>query len=387
MGLGHILGVMTPPVFFRNYWERDVLHVRAPSPERFNLLALNVDSMDSIIASASSVFGHGESPGLYQRDVKVVRRHRMPTGESFTQGYQPPAPHGNVSLRVIHTMFQRGFSVVINALNHRHKPVSQLCEELSGHFGVKVNANLYFSPPRGEAFDPHMDWMDSFVLQLQGSKEWRFHAKPRVLNAYAGILAKPGQLGQPSRVVHLHAGDVLYVPRGFVHEVVAGGLEPSLHLTLGVEVERTHTWEHILETALHPGKPPCRMPRELAAVVAQLTAEARPDVVRQLLLPPETGKVVDVCGAISRVDITRQEVRKAFQKHAEWFQLNTNGAQNAVAYLHTCCTLRYQKEQNKESPLFKEAMAVMAAELQLWRNNYTANVWRAERNTKKEREL
>ena len=81
-------------------------------------------------------------------------------------------------------MFHPRCTCQINALNHRHKPVSQLCEELSGHFGVapawhlcmpslpgigtigtvndpalslislsckvKVNANLYFSPPRGE---------------------------------------------------------------------------------------------------------------------------------------------------------------------------------------------------------------------------------------------
>lgn len=399
MGLSHILGGMSPHVFFRDYWEQDVLHMRPSSRERFSLLALNINAVDGIIASASSLVGHGDTPALYQRDVKVVRRHRTPSGESFTQGYQPPAPHGNVSLKVVHSMFKRGFSVVVNALNHRHTAVSQLCEELSAHFGVKVNANLYFTPPSAEAFDPHMDWMDSFVLQLEGTKEWRFHAEPRVRNAYVGILEKPAQLKEPSRVVQVHPGDVLYVPRGLVHEVVAGVHQPSLHLTLGVEVERGQTWEPILELALSQGEPPCWVPRGMAHIVAQLAAEARPGLLRQLILPPESkkGEVVDVCGAIRDVDFTREEMHKELQKHDDWFNSNANGTQGAAAHLHRCCSLSYQIGHTKESkesplhgplhgPLFEEALAVMAAEFQLWRNNYTANVQRAERK-RKTREL
>ena len=52
---------------------------------------------------------------------------------------------------------------------------------------------------------------------------------------------RPIPRGNASREIVLGAGDVLYVPRGYVHECAAldddGGGEPSVHLTLALEVE------------------------------------------------------------------------------------------------------------------------------------------------------
>lgn len=40
------------------------------------------------------------------------------------------------------------------------------------------------------------------------------------------------EIGKPVLEVTLHPGDVLYLPRGFVHEAEASAEEPSAHLTL-----------------------------------------------------------------------------------------------------------------------------------------------------------
>jgi ribosomal protein L16 Arg81 hydroxylase len=85
------------------------------------------------------------------------------------------------------------------------------------------------------------------VLQLEGSKHWRIY-KPSVdlplKEAYEPI---PGeQIGEPIREVHVKAGDLIYMPRGFIHEAFATD-ESSLHITVAVSVFR---WADLMRAAL-----------------------------------------------------------------------------------------------------------------------------------------
>ena len=101
--------------------------------------------------------------------------------------------------------------------------------------------------------------MDSFVIQLHGSKLW--HLWPSLEShsvlPNAQLKRKPSHaelsaLPSPD-VLELRAGDVLYLPRGVVHEATTVGLPhptESLHLTVGLLVDPQTSTEALLHAAL-----------------------------------------------------------------------------------------------------------------------------------------
>ena len=68
-----------------------------------------------------------------------------------------------------------GCSLTLDRLDLRCGSVAALCKDLEGALEHPVAANLYLTPPRAQAFPPHFDTHDVFILQLEGSKQWRIY--------------------------------------------------------------------------------------------------------------------------------------------------------------------------------------------------------------------
>jgi hypothetical protein len=87
-----------------------------------------------------------------------------------------------------------------------------------------------------------------FVLQTYGSKRWRIYGSPIKLPLLdRPYVADPSQdPGVPSAEFSLNSGDLLYIPRGYLHDAVS--LETSsLHLTIGI---RPVTWASVIFDAV-----------------------------------------------------------------------------------------------------------------------------------------
>jgi hypothetical protein len=125
--------------------------------------------------------------------------------------------------------------------------VATLCRNLEAFFGCPVQTNLYLTPPGAQGFAAHFDTHEVFILQIDGDKHWRFHGVARDLPLPSDQApVRPDQLGPPTHEVVLQPGDLLYIPRGHVHEAFTSG-RASLHLTVGVLVFR---WLDLLRQAL-----------------------------------------------------------------------------------------------------------------------------------------
>jgi hypothetical protein len=118
-----------------------------------------------------------------------------------------------------------------------------LSEALSHHVGI----NLYFTPPRSQGFAPHADGHDVFILQLSGMKKWRIF-QPLLRLPLEDQQVKVDRKHLPRRKLdaRLQPGNILYIPRGFVHEAVAGNAASS-HLTIGIHSLR---WADLARHAL-----------------------------------------------------------------------------------------------------------------------------------------
>jgi hypothetical protein len=151
--------------------------------------------------------------------------------------------HGIAEIRQV---FDQGKSVVIMAMQHRWPTVAELCRNLETEFHCPVHANMYLTPPGSQGFAPHFDTHEVFVVQLDGAKHWRLYDAAEPLPLVSESVGTPTRPHGASRDVRLMAGDLLYIPRGHVHEAFTSDCA-SLHLTVGVNVYR---WADLLHHAL-----------------------------------------------------------------------------------------------------------------------------------------
>jgi hypothetical protein len=105
-----------------------------------------------------------------------------------------------------------------------------------------VQANAYITPPQNRGFDDHYDVHDVFVLQIEGTKRWIIHEpvhtdplRDQPWTDRRSTVAEAAK-GEAYIDTVLEPGDVLYLPRGWLHAAQAQG-EVSIHLTLGI-----HNW-------------------------------------------------------------------------------------------------------------------------------------------------
>jgi len=187
-------------------------------------------------------------------------------------------------------LFADGATVVLQALHRTWPAVIDLCTRLGAELGHPVQANAYITPPSSRGFSAHYDVHDVFVLQLAGRKHWTIHAPvlPDPLRSQpwgqrGAAVAAAARDTEPAIDTVLEPGDVLYLPRGWLHAATALG-EVSAHLTVGVHVVTRYTLVEAM-TALVVDDPALRATLPLGLDVADPEALApHLDAVRTALV-------------------------------------------------------------------------------------------------------
>lgn len=144
---------------------------------------------------------------------------------------------GKSTLDVVATSLGRGATIRICDIQKFDKYLEGLIREVSIFFAATAQVNLYLTPPNQAGFKAHFDTTDIFVIQCTGSKEWRVHSGyidqmdlPLIETEWDASRYKPSGVFE---TVILEAGDVLYLPRGTMHDARCTDLE-SMHLTISV---------------------------------------------------------------------------------------------------------------------------------------------------------
>lgn len=135
--------------------------------------------------------------------------------------------------------FAAGATLVLQGLHRTWQPIAEFTRRLSAELGHPAQVNAYITPASSRGFDPHYDTHDVFVLQIAGAKHWTIHepVHPHPLadqpwTDHREAVAERA-LGTPAIDAVFRPGDVLYLPRGWIHSAVAQG-GTSIHLTIGV---------------------------------------------------------------------------------------------------------------------------------------------------------
>ncbi|QYF74593.1 cupin domain-containing protein [Cryobacterium sp. PAMC25264] len=183
-----------------------------------------------------------------------------------------------------------GATLVLQGLHRTWPPLAEFARALAADLGHPVQVNAYITPAAERGFDPHYDVHDVFVIQVQGEKRWRIHppvhARPLRDQPWTGHRAAVEGAAEKVPAIDevFRPGDVLYLPRGWIHSATALG-GTSIHLTIGVAALTRHdvlrealasaTADETLRAAL-----PVGVDLTDAATVAALVRAAVDDLTR-----------------------------------------------------------------------------------------------------------
>jgi hypothetical protein len=142
--------------------------------------------------------------------------------------------------------FLDGCSVIVNHADFFSPWIAALCEDIQLSL-PHAYANTYLTPAGCQAVSAHADDRDVLVIQIFGSKEWTVYQTVPVPYPYPHEQVGKSDLEVPDEVLQgpvlmkriMRPGDVLYMPRGYVHEARSLESEPSFHVTVALA---THDW-------------------------------------------------------------------------------------------------------------------------------------------------
>src|SRR5262245_12423447 len=133
-----------------------------------------------------------------------------------------------------------GATLVINRLETHSSAARRLCVAVGRFTGHAATGNAYLSFSGDGTFGKHWDTHDVFAVQLIGRKRWQLFAPtlPLPLSHQTSERSDVSCPATPMMDCVLETGDVLYVPRGWWHQVMP--LEQgSLHFSIGTYAPTT----------------------------------------------------------------------------------------------------------------------------------------------------
>lgn len=215
--------------FFRETWEKKPIIVQRKNPTYYNGL-FSTAEFDRILRQENVQYG-------VNLDVT-----------SYTDGKRETHnPPGRAWPFTVWDFYESGCSLRMLNPQAFSSTVWNVLSILQEQFGSMVGANIYLTPPGTQGFAPHYDDIEAFVIQLEGKKHWRVY-NPRTENEVLPVFSSPNfnqkEIGMPIMEVVLEAGDLLYFPRGFIHQGDCLPDAHSLHIT--VSSYQKNSWGDLL---------------------------------------------------------------------------------------------------------------------------------------------
>ncbi|XP_051242380.1 ribosomal oxygenase 2 isoform X2 [Dicentrarchus labrax] len=203
--------------FFREYWEKKPLHLQRSDPRTASYYQslFQLSNLQSLC-----------SQGLeYYRDINVVR---CINGKKKVLNKE-----GQVKNSVLNKNFVQNKATIQFHQPQRFKDeLWRIQEKLECFFGGLVGSNIYITPQESQGLPAHYDDVEVFILQLEGEKRWLLY-NPTVPLATEYSVESEERIGSPTHDIILKAGDLLYFPRGTIHQAsTTAGVDHSTHLTL-----------------------------------------------------------------------------------------------------------------------------------------------------------
>jgi len=388
---------VTAEEFYRDYWEKKPLLISKPkvtfkddgkdsdapfaagagaaiSPSKplehrarlHNILSK--EDIESMLAKCSLRYGReinvtryadaGDGSGTKRRltlDLPPKRIKRR--GGSASDGDEEEEfQHVVADPKDVWTNFSNGCTVRLLCPHLHSDSTHSLLSSLELEFGCFVGSNAYLTPGGdAQGFAPHYDDIEAFVLQLEGRKRWKVYPPPNRAETLPRFSSrdyteKDMEGTHPVIDTVLGPGDVLYMPRGWIHQAhtpqESSGEDQnghSLHLT--ASAMQKWSWTDLLELV---------MPEALESVAASETSTSlREGLPRNFL-----------CYMGAMYDTMSEEAPEGLKQAISKADETSEGDRNEIVRQRTIKRMqnRFCHEANKRiMRVCKEAMTMVNA--------------------------
>ncbi|XP_035735119.1 ribosomal oxygenase 1-like [Vespa mandarinia] len=219
--------------FFESNWEKTPVHIKRNNCNYYKVL-MSTPILDKILR---------EHYILFTKNIDIT--------SYFNGTRETHNPSGRAVPTVVWDYYLNGCSVrMLNPQTFLPR-LHTLNATLQEYFGCFVGANSYLTPPDSQGFAPHYDDIEAFILQIEGKKRWRLYKSSKIsdyLPRYSSKDFDQSELGKPILDTVVEAGDLLYLPRGTIHQGETIDNSHSLHVTLSVY--QKNSWGDFLEKLL-----------------------------------------------------------------------------------------------------------------------------------------
>jgi hypothetical protein len=210
-------------------WQEEFLLTKwEKGPVLFSNLSGKVnDSLDHVFSKSFLTSTCGEQSIPYGNNMNVVK---------YTSGIKTSKEYpfvDRIDANNLTKLFKKGYTVQFFQPQRFSDKLHSICAGFEYVFGTLAGASAYLTPPNTQGLAPHWDDVEVFIIQTEGKKLWHLW-KPtsKLSESYSHDLARD-VLGSPDVEVTLSPGDVLYLPRGTIHEAIALNTF-STHVTVSV---------------------------------------------------------------------------------------------------------------------------------------------------------
>lgn len=183
----------------------------------------------------------------YGTDIDVTM---YKNGQRFTLNVaseEPAAPE------VLWDLFENSKCSVRVLRPQEYAPnVSRMLSLMEESFLSGFGSNAYYTPAGSQGFAPHWDDVEAFVLQLEGRKKWKIHglgSEEEILPRFSSRNFQQEEVGDTIMEVVLEPGDLLYFPRGTIHQAMSDDETDSFHLT--VSCAQKNCWSDLMDIAVN----------------------------------------------------------------------------------------------------------------------------------------
>jgi len=188
-------------------------------------------------ALLDSVFSLARLEHLLRADDRVTPYIDIFDGTDLRQFVDQQRKPGQTNFDVVADYLLRGATIRIRSAEKFDTRLGELTSAIERHLVGRCDGNVYLTPPGKAGFPPHFDSTDVFVIQCNGKKHWRIYDHYTNMVELpppdAGWEAERFNPTSPPRDFELSRGDVLYLPRGAMHEAFCTDRE-SMHLTISL---------------------------------------------------------------------------------------------------------------------------------------------------------
>jgi len=223
-----LIAPIAPSQFFAEYFGKKPLHIRGNDRKFADVMSwpqLNaLLDMTGIWSSRSLVL-------VLDGEMVPAAQYCVPAPNRDGQQILQPIPDRVAEL------IRQGASILCNDIDTLVPGLGRLAGIVEAEIGAKVQSNLYCSWKEHRAFTTHFDMHEVFAVHVAGTKVW---------NIYQGRIEWPinhpafrgwdrarleRARGPVMMEVTMEPGDLLYIPRGQLHDALAAS-DGTIHMTL-----------------------------------------------------------------------------------------------------------------------------------------------------------